>query len=78
MIATLYVIINIFIYAWEPHLYDFVDVSNGVRCLHIYKSKEVGKDQGWIQSSITSGPGHHKENYKNTRKHHIHESQGVS
>ena len=41
-------------------------------------SKEEGKDQELIQSSITSDPRHHMGKWQNTKKHHTQESQEVS
>ena len=39
--------------------------------------RKESKDQESIQSNTTPDPGHHKVT-KNTRKHHLHESQEVS
>ena len=44
----------------------------------LFQDKEEGKDQGSIQLNTTPDPGHHMGSHKNTRKHHIQESQAVS
>ena len=50
----------------------------GVLCGLFHKSKEEGKDQDLIQSSTTPDTGTTWESEKNTRKHHIQESQEAS
>ena len=47
--------------------------------LDTYEQKQEGKDQDSIQSSTTPDPGLRMgKSDKNTRKHHIQESQEVS
>ena len=50
--------------------------SDGVS--KVVQSKEEGKDQESIQSSTTPDTGHCMASDKNTRKHHLQESQEAS